>query len=98
MVKNHKTVIRNLALISDGALSHLMRKKWGKIRLLYFYIQAIDEHSVYQLPFLFRNLDCFPCLCRACPHENGGAGLLFINRCNLLWIIWIIGGIDEQSK
>lgn len=36
MVKSHKTVIRNLSLISDGALSHLMRKKWGKIRLLYF--------------------------------------------------------------
>jgi len=26
MVKNHKTVIRNCTLISDGALSHLMRK------------------------------------------------------------------------
>lgn len=26
MVKSHKTVIRNLSLISDGALSHQMRK------------------------------------------------------------------------
>jgi hypothetical protein len=26
MVKSHKTVIRNFTLISDGALSHLMRK------------------------------------------------------------------------
>lgn len=26
MVKNRKTVIRNLTLISDGALSHLMRE------------------------------------------------------------------------
>jgi len=72
MVKSHKTVIRNLSLISDGALSHLMRKKWGKIRLLYFYIQAIDEHSVYQLPFLFRNLDCFPACAEAVLMKMGG--------------------------
>jgi len=26
MVKSHKTVIRNFTLISDGALSHLMRE------------------------------------------------------------------------
>jgi len=26
MVKNHKTVIRIFTLVSDGALSHLMRK------------------------------------------------------------------------
>ncbi|HER24606.1 MAG TPA: hypothetical protein ENO17_06130 [Candidatus Atribacteria bacterium] len=27
MVKSHKTVIRIYALVSDGALSHLMRKR-----------------------------------------------------------------------
>ncbi|GAI02512.1 unnamed protein product, partial [marine sediment metagenome] len=26
---------------------NLMRKKWGKIRLLYFYIQAIDELALF---------------------------------------------------
>mgnify|MGYP001134072682 CR=1 FL=1 len=26
MVKSHKTVIRNFTLVSDGALSHLMRE------------------------------------------------------------------------
>jgi hypothetical protein len=29
MVKSRKTVIRNFSLISDGALSHLMRKTIG---------------------------------------------------------------------
>ncbi len=53
MVKSHKTVIRNLSLISGGALSHLMRKNGVKLDCYIFYIQAINELVLVDCLFIY---------------------------------------------
>jgi len=54
MVKSHKTVTRIYTLVSGGALSHLMREMG--VNLIVSLFQAIDEHSVCQLPFLYNTI------------------------------------------
>ena len=54
MVKSHKTVTRIYTLDSGGALSHLMREMG--VNLIVSLFQAIDEHSVCQLPFLYNTI------------------------------------------